>query len=65
MDKKQISIQERTKKFAVRVVRAYVQINKDKHFNDAEAVLSKHILIRGTSKGANCTEGKSSQSTKE
>ena len=31
MSDKLISIQERTKKFAVRVVKAYVQINKDKH----------------------------------
>ena len=65
MDKKQISIQERTKKFAVRVVRAYVQINKDKHFNDAAAVLSKQFLRSGTSIGANCAEGKSAQSTKD
>ncbi len=31
MINKQVSIQERTKKFAVRVVKAYVQINKDNH----------------------------------
>ncbi len=48
MNNKQTSIQERTKKFAVRVVRAYVQINKDKHFNDAAAVLSKQFLRSGT-----------------
>ena len=53
MDKKQISIQERTKKFAVRVVRAYGQINQDNHFNNAAAVLSKQFLRSGTSIGAN------------
>jgi len=48
MTNKPVSIQERTKKFAVRVVKAYVQINKDKHFNDAAAVLSKQFLKSGT-----------------
>ncbi len=63
MNNRQISIQERSKKFAVRVVKAYVQINKDRHFNDAAAVLSKQFLKAGTSIGANCAEGKSAQST--
>ncbi len=44
MNNKQVSIQERTKKFAVRVVKAYVQINKDNYFNNAAAVLYKHFL---------------------
>ncbi len=48
----QISLQERTKKFAVRVVKAYVQINQNKHFNSAEAVLSKQFLRSGTSIGS-------------
>ena len=61
----QTSIQERTKKFAVRVVKAYVQINKDNHFNSAVAVLSKQFLRAGTSIGANCAEAKSAQSTKD
>ncbi len=65
MTNKKLSIQERTKKFAVRVVKAYVQINKDNHFNNAAAVLSKQFLKSGTSIGANCAEGKSAQSTKD
>ena len=65
MNNKQISIQERTKKFAVRVVKAYVEINKDNHFNNPAAVLSKQFLRSGTSIGANCAEGKSAQSTKD
>ena len=48
----QLSIQERTKKFAVRVVKAYTQINKDNHFSSAAAVLSKQFLKAGTSIGA-------------
>ncbi len=65
MNNKQISIQERSKKFAVRVVRAYVQLNENNHFNNAAAVLSKQFLRSGTSIGANCAEAKSAQSTKD
>ena len=59
MTNSNISIQERTKKFAVRVIKAYVQINQNNHFNNAAAVLSKQFLRSGTSIGANCAEGKS------
>ena len=65
MNNKQISIQERTKKFAVRVVEAYVEINKNNHFNNPAAVLSKQFVRSGTSIGAICAEGKSAQSTKD
>ena len=65
MTNSNISIQERTKKFAVRVIKAYVQINQNNHFNNAAAVLSKQFLRSGTSIGANCAEGKSAQSTKD
>ncbi len=65
MNNTNLSIQERTKKFAVRVVKAYVQINNDNHFNNAAAVLSKQFLRSGTSIGANCAEAKSAQSTKD
>ena len=34
-----ISIQQRTKKFAIRVIKAYVELNK-KHFDDAAKVLA-------------------------
>ena len=59
-----ISIQDRTKKFAVRVIRAYVELSK-RHFDDAGKVLSKQFLRSGTSIGANCAEAKSAQSTKD
>ena len=47
-----ISIQERTKKFAIRVINAYTEINKKAHFSDASAILSKQFLKSGTSIGA-------------
>ena len=48
MTNRQLSIQERSKKFTVRVVKAYVQINDNNHFNNAAAVLSKQFLRSGT-----------------
>ncbi len=65
MNNSSISIQERTKKFAVRIIKAYVEINKNCHFSDAAAVLSKQFLKAGTSVGANCAEAKSAQSTRD
>lgn len=56
-----VSIQQRTKSFAVRVIMAYVQLSK-KHFDDAAKVLSKQFLRSGTSIGANCAEAKFAQS---
>ncbi len=56
-----ISIQERTKKFAIRVIKAYVELNKQ-HFDDAAKVLSKQFLRCGTSIGANCAEAEFAQS---
>ena len=61
---KSISIQERTENFAIRVVKAYCQLNK-RHFDDAGKVLSKQFLRSGTSIGANCSEAKYAQSTKD
>ena len=46
-----ISIQERTEDFAIRVVKAYSQLNK-RPFDDAAKVLSKQFLRSGTSIGA-------------
>ncbi len=43
------SIQDRTKKFAIRVIKAYTQINQKSHFADAVAVISKQFLRSGTS----------------
>ena len=56
-----ISIQQRTKKFAIRVIKAYVELNK-KHFDDAAKVLAKQFLRSGTSIGANCSEAEFAQS---
>lgn len=60
----EISIQERTEKFAVRVIQAYCELNK-RHFDDAGKILSKQFLRSGTSIGANCSEAKYAQSTKD
>ncbi|NEP10633.1 MAG: four helix bundle protein [Symploca sp. SIO2C1] len=59
-----ISIQERTELFAIRVVKTYVELNK-KHFDDASKVLSKQLLRAGTSIGANCAEAEFAQSHKD
>lgn len=56
-----ISIQQRTKSFAIRVIRAYAELNK-RHFDDAAKVLSKQFLRSGTSIGANCSEAEFAQS---
>ena len=57
----QNTIQQRTEDFAIRVINAYVEINK-RHFDDAGKVLSKHFLRSGTSIGANCAEAVYAQS---
>lgn len=55
------TIQQRTESFALRVVRAYVEINQ-RDFNDAGKILSKQFLRSGTSIGANCAEAVYAQS---
>ncbi|ELS01206.1 TIGR02436 family protein [Xenococcus sp. PCC 7305] len=60
-----ISIQERTEKFAIRVVKAYSEIQKQNNFNDAVVILAKQFLRSGTSVGANCAEAKYAQSRKD
>ena len=59
-----ISIQERTENFAIRVVKAYSELNK-RPPDDAIKVLSKQFLRSGTSIGANCSEAKYAQSSKD
>ncbi len=59
-----ISIQERTENFAIRVIQAYCELNK-RHFEDAGKILSKQFLRSGTSIGANCSEAKYAQSNKD
>ncbi|AFZ36122.1 CHP02436-containing protein [Stanieria cyanosphaera PCC 7437] len=61
MNHNNISIQDRTKNFAVRVIKAYVEINK-RNYDDAAKVLSKQFLRSGTSIGANCAEAVFAQS---
>ena len=62
MKNNSITIQERTKDFAIRVIVAYTEINKRNHFNDASVVLSKQFLRSGTSVGANVSEAVYAQS---
>ncbi len=64
MNNNNISIQDRSRKFANRVIKAYVELNK-KHFDDASKVLSKQFLRSGTSIGANCAEAEFAQSRKD
>lgn len=56
-----ISIQERTRIFAVRCVKAYCELNK-RHFDDAGKVLAKQFLRASSSIGANCAEAEFAQS---
>ena len=56
-----LTIQDRTENFAIRVVKAYVELNKRK-YDDAGKVLSKQFLRSGTSIGANCSEAVYAQS---
>jgi len=42
MDDYQNTIQQRTENFAVRVIKAYVEINQ-RNYDDAGKVLSKHF----------------------
>ncbi|MEO0012105.1 MAG: hypothetical protein RLZZ535_494 [Cyanobacteriota bacterium] len=65
MNDSNISIQERTKQFALRAIKVYGFINENAHFNSAEAIISKQFLRSSTSIGANCAEAKSAQSTKD
>ena len=63
-DNKNITIQERTENFAIRVIKAYSELNK-RHFDDAGKILSKQFLRSGTSIGANCSEAVFAQSNKD
>ena len=59
-----ITIQARSQSFAIRVVKAYVELSKQP-FDDAGKVLSKQFLRAGTSIGANCAEAEFAQSNKD
>ncbi len=55
------AVLEKSKRFAIRVVRLYQHLCKTKK----EFVLAKQLLRSGTSIGANITEAQRSQSTKD
>ena len=63
--KNNITIQERTKVFAIRSIKAYCRIVQQKNFNDPAVVLAKQFLRSSTSIGANCSEAVSAQSRKD
>jgi hypothetical protein len=48
MNKSQLTIQQRTENFAIRVIKAYCQLNK-RNFDDAGKILGKQFLRSGTS----------------
>ncbi|WP_083305430.1 four helix bundle protein [Moorena producens] len=58
MSYQQVSIQDRTKKFAVRIVKACVWLEESK----VPRTLGNQLLRSGTSIGANCSEAQSAQS---
>lgn len=74
-----INIQERTKLFAIRSIKAYSRIVEQKNFNDPATVLAtrafpcdfrrrgvaRQFLRSSTSIGANCSEAVSAQSRKD
>jgi four helix bundle protein len=57
-----ISIQQRSKQFAVRVVQFYCYLEQK---SSAGQILGKQLLRAGTSIGANCNEAISAQSPKD
>ncbi|MGB3695051.1 MAG: four helix bundle protein [Spirulinaceae cyanobacterium] len=59
-----LTIQERTENFAVRVIKAYCELNR-RNFDDAGKILAKQFLRSGTSIGANCAEAIYAQSNKD
>ena len=65
MNEQRITIQERTKLFAIRCVKSYSQIIAQKNFNDPAVILAKQFLRSSTSIGANCKESISAQSTRD
>ena len=58
----QISIQERSKQFAVRIVKLYCYLEQQ---SSAGRILGQQLLRSGTSIGANCHEAVSAQSPRD
>ena len=65
MNTSNITIQQRSEDFAIRAIKAYTEINKNNHYNDAASVLSKQFLRSSTSIGANISESIYAQSNKD
>jgi four helix bundle protein len=57
-----ISIQDRTKKFATRIIKACSFLEKE---SSVLQTISKQMLRSGTSIGANCAEAKAAQSHRD
>jgi four helix bundle protein len=55
------TLRDRTKQFAIRVIRLYMALPK----SDVGRVLGRQLLRSGTSPGANCREGYRSRSDAE
>ncbi len=62
MSNQQISIQERTKKFAVRIVKGCTWLEGK---SNVSRTLANQLLSSGTSIGANCSEAQSAQSKRD
>ncbi len=62
INKPKVSIQEKTKKFAVRIIKACVWLETK---SNVSRTLANQLLRSGTSIGANCSEAKSAQSTRD
>ncbi len=65
MTNNSITIQERTKLFAIRAIQAYSRMINRNNFDHPAVVLAKQFLRSSTSIGANCKEAISAQSTKD
>ena len=63
MTNNNITIQERTKLFAIRSIKAYSRMIYHKKFNDPAVVLAKQFLRSSTSIRGNCQEAILAQST--
>ncbi len=58
-------IQDRTREFGARVVKAYSELTSGKNFDDPRKVIAKQFLRSGTSIGANCAEARFAQSNSD
>jgi four helix bundle protein len=59
---KHADLRDRTKAYASRIIRLYVRLRKEYHFDDAALVIGKQLLRSGTSVAANHREAKHARS---